>query len=320
MFDLMKIELPDCGNIPEQVTELWRDLFGDEEVISTRSQFRGDERDFFHDTLYAAVKDGKLAACCHITRQKNGYIAGLGGVASAPEFRGQGAADKVMAFALDDFDRSGCDAIFLGTGNPVAANLYSKYGFAYVRGTSAMLRVTGGLRPMDIFPRELAVNENVTVEKGDASFRLPVIPLVYDGCGMLVCDAAAGIYGVRTFVQWSCMGLYPRYEKIREKGGDFLLLKSGTHCVGVASFVPSDCGADRVHGDLYYTSDAAEYAPELLKKLQTAAGGRELMFTVSPVDAAKYNLLISCGAVYENCGRLFPAKGVELAVDHLVLK
>lgn len=317
MFELIKMELPGCGDLPVQVTELWRELFGEEELRDTRGQFSGSEVKFYKDTIYAAVKDGKLAACCHITSQKNGMIAGLGGVASDNEFRGQGIADKVLAFALDDFDKSDCDAMFLGTGNPVAANLYAKYGFSYVRGTSAMLRVSKGVRFQDVLRREVLPDGEVCVRHGDASLRLPLIPLVYNGCGMLVCDANARIYGVNTFMQWSCMGLYPRYERIRENGGDFLMLASGSHCLGVASFVPFADMPGKAQGDIFYVAEASGYAPELLRKLRDAASAAEmeLVIPVSSTDRGKHDLLVSSGAKAVGSSKLIPAKGVEITVE-----
>ena len=322
MFDLIKIELPDNGDIPLQVTELWRELFGEEEVCNTRGQFRGDETSFYHDTLYVALQNGKLAACCHITRQKNGFIAGLGGVASDKLFRGQGVADKVIEFAMDDLDKCGCDAVFLGTSNPIAANLYMKYGFNYIPGTSAMLRVSGGKRFNDVLKREISVSGKVEIKRGDASLRLALIPLVYNGCDMLICDAAAGIFGIKTFVQTSCMGLYPRYENIRQKGGDFFMLVSGSHCLGAASFLPTPGMPGKGIGDIFCTPESMEYAPELLTAVRAAAEAEnsDLIFPVSPADGLKCDLLKSCGAKSVGNGQINHSTGVTLNVVHFAWK
>lgn len=318
MLEFVKVKLPDSSSsVPQQVAELWRQVFGECEVQYTRGRFCGDELGFHDDVLYAVLKDGEIAACCHITSQKNGRIAGLGGVASAPEFRGQGMADKLLDFALQDFDQSGCDTIFLGTGNPAAANLYAKYGFAFLRGTAVMMRTAGGARPMDILRRELSLDGETGIKSGDASLRLPIIPLACCGCSMLVGDGVAGIFGADHLMQRSCMGLYMRYEGVRRDGGDFLMLRSGTHILGTASFVPVADAPEQVKADLLYTAEAAEYAPELLKQLQRSAGGRALDIAVSPQDAAKYEMLLSCGAGKTGSGKLTPVAGVEIPVDIL---
>ena len=61
-----------------------------------------------------------------MTPRANPEFAGIGEVATRPEYRGQGIANRLCRQALDEFAEQGGEVVFLGTENPAAARIYRR--------------------------------------------------------------------------------------------------------------------------------------------------------------------------------------------------
>ena len=299
--------LPADEAVTGPVLELWRKYFGEGEVTETRGQFAGEETDVDDDILYVLSVDGRLASCCHLTRRKGTGMAGLGGVATVPEFRGRGFSREICSCALRDFDESGGDVIWLGTSNPAAANLYHSLGFSFLPGTQVMRRMRTGLtdtRFLDGFFK----GGPACVKRGSAAFRIPMIPLMTSRLGFAVMDCVAGFCGSENIVECSCMGLYPAYEFVRASNGDWCGLDCGDGRIGgLGSWRPLSDGTAMVDG--FWHSNFRAFAPELFRALveEAKTAAKRVIMPVADVDAAKAEVAAELGAA-KGPGRLWQAR------------
>ena len=295
--ELSRYLLPAADGITKPVIELWRDCFGEEEVSGTRTQFMGEEADVDEDILYVLSCKGRMASCCHVTRKKGTGMAGLGGVATVPEFRGRGFSRKVCSFALQDFDASGGEVIWLGTSNPAAANLYHSLGFSFLPGTQVMRRLRKGLTDT-CFLEGFFKASSARVRNGSDACRIPMIPLLTSRLGFAVMDCIAGFYGSEDIVECSCMGIYPAYESVRAANGNWHCIDSGFGRIGgLGSWRPFDDGTVMVDG--FWHPNYREQACELFRTLIEAArtAGRRIIMPVADVDEAKAELAEQLGAI-----------------------
>ncbi len=294
---LLRIPLPAENAMTRQVQELWRACFGEEEVRDTSGQFAGEDRDFDDDILYVIEYKGVVASSCHVTRKRGTGMAGFGGVATVPEFRGMGFSRQVCSFALKEFDEAGGDVIWLGTGNPAAANLYHELGFAFLPGTQVMCRLRKGLTNTKFLDSFFGGN-TATVKSGSAACRIPMIPLMTSRLGFTVMDRVTGYCGSEKILEGSCMGLYPAYEAVRRRGGDWFCLDSGEGRIGgIGSWKPMGDGTAIVDACWHanYRAQAAELLRTLIADAKTA--GCSVRLAVADVDAAKAEMAVELGAV-----------------------
>ncbi len=288
--------LPEDDAVTRPVQDLWRKCFGEGEVTETRGQFAGEETDVDDDILYVLSVDGRLASCCHITRRKGTGMGGLGCVATVSEFRGRGLSREICSYALRDFDESGGDVIWLGTSNPVAANLYHSLGFSFLPGTQVMRRMREGLtdtRFLDGFFK----GSTTCVKRGSAAFRIPMIPLMTSRLGFAVMDCVAGFCGSENIVECSCMGLFPAYESIRTSNGDWCCLDCGDGRIGgLGSWKTLSNGVAMVDG--FWHSNFRAGAPELFRALveEAKTAASRVIMPVADVDAAKAEVAAELGA------------------------
>ncbi len=313
---LRKITLPTNEPVADAVTALWLECFGPAEVEGTRAQFAGLETAANIDTLYVLECDGALGACCHITRRLGTGLAMLGGVASAPAFRGKGFGRAVCAFAMADFDREGGEAIWLCTGNPVAADLYESLGFHYQAGAHVMARLQPGWQGMKL-SRRLYPGGECEVKAASPALRVPMIPLICGRNTTLVLDANVGLCSTRCMALASCTGLYPRFLQMRERGGECLYLqdKATGGIAGIATIVPQPDGT--LQADAFWHPGYESQAAELIQAVAALCPGRPLRFPVA--DEAKERMLSALGAktIGDAClafgSFALPARLMELA-------
>jgi GNAT superfamily N-acetyltransferase len=204
----------------------WSSIFGEEYLSNqaTRAILSGKENSFNKDFVFIAEKSPGIVSTAHLTISGlDRRIGGLGEVATLSEYRGKGLAKLLCCKAISEFERRGGKCLFLGTNNPVAARLYSALGYRYIPGTRVMLRTTQGESPEEFLGTywNCGRKEKIRIVRGNATFRIQIIPLAiwpYDG---IVLDANAGLFSIRWFTQKSCMGLYPKYENLDKEGAWF---------------------------------------------------------------------------------------------------
>ena len=316
---LLRLPLPGDPAIMDAVTALWAAAFGEKEVRDTRDQFAGAERGVNEDTLYVLLHEGKVASCCHLTRKAGTGLAGLGGVVTDPAFRGRGFSRKVCTFALQDFDASGGEVVWLGTGNPAAANLYHELGFAFLPGTAVMRRLRKGLTDTQ-FLNAFFQGRTGTVTPGSAACRIPMIPLLTSRLGFTVTDRVAGFCGAEKVVEISCMSLYPAYEAVRAAGGDWACLDTGDGRIGaLGSWKPQDDGTALVDGCWHANHRAA--APNLFRTLiaQAQGAGHAVRMQISEADDAKAALAAELGAVPGAAVSWQPRQGILIPMREYLL-
>ena len=254
---------PDDRTCIARAKELWAGCFGEELLDELKPQLDGAEPTFNEDTVYLGFVDGMLAATCHLTRSRAIGWAGLGEVATAAEFRGRGFAHEICRAALDDFDRTGGEAIWLGTVNPAAASVYASLGFGYLPDTSVMQRLRPDLSPT-AFARRWIDADGLRIVPGSAAFRIPMIPLLTSKMGIETLDANVGLVGTEFRPQHSCMGLYPKYDALAGKGGGWAALVNGRGAVlGLASWLADADGTRRIGG--FCHPSAADWRERLME-------------------------------------------------------
>ena len=217
MIEYINFKTPSNVEKTEEVLKLLCDTFGKEEEILERRQLCGVEREFHEDYLFTAWENGKLLGNIHLTvNVKNKVFGVLGGLVTVPESRGKGVAKTLFGFACDFFDSLGGKTLFLGTGNPVGAKIYEKFGFSFISGTIIMSRVKNS--SLLDFYNDIYSEKKYDITEMDDGCRIPVIlPVAARGRDILM-DANANIINNLYATQISCTGLYPRFIKIKENG------------------------------------------------------------------------------------------------------
>ena len=217
MIEYKKLKMPENGGKTEKVLSLLCKTFGAEEEYLERRQLCGAESFYNEDYLFTAWEDGELIGNLHLTvNAKNKAFGVLGGMVVEKKARGSGVAKTLFGDACDFFDNLGGKALFLGTGNPVAAKLYEKFGFSFISGTVIMARVKGS--SLLDFYNEIYSEKDYEITEMDDGCRIPIIlPATARGKDVLM-DINANIVNNLYATQISCTGLYPRLLKIKEQG------------------------------------------------------------------------------------------------------
>lgn len=270
----------------EQVVSLWQDVFSHSEALMEQKQIDGSESKYNTDIVYAAKENDKLIGAVHITIAKaNPEIYGVSGVCTHPEARGRGIGRILFEKAMNDVDKMGCKAGFLGTGNPCAIKIYSSYGFSFIPCTGVMCRFADGNfydYTRSIYCKDTEV---FNCEEGSCDYRIPIIPLVICSCGetgftdINVNLVRRGIY----FSQVSCMGIFPRYLELVKKGGKYFGLKDEKGTLGaVCSVSPTEKGT-RV--DFFWTKNFDDGLRLLILQLQKQYD--DIYFQIADSDKVK---------------------------------
>lgn len=217
-------------------------IFGEQEGLLEQEQLGGRETPYNADILFSAKEDGVLLGTCHLTiPHVFPQLGGASGLCTAPEARGKGIGKNLFRMMVEESDARGLHTVFLGTSNTLAAGMYAQFGYSFITGTNVMSRTFG--KDLIEFYRTFYSPSAVTYLKGDASFRIPVIPLVAARGRDMLMDANTAIFSNAVITQQSCMGLYPRYLELERRGGAFYgaRLTSGALCA-IASMLPTPTG------------------------------------------------------------------------------
>ena len=272
----------------EEIVDLWAEIFGREEALLEKPQIDGSETKWNRDFMFVAYEGEEVVGTIHATFPKdNMSICGLSGMCTHPLVRGTGLGRTLFQRMAEETEALGAEITFLGTSNPIAAKLYHSCGFSFLPGSNVMARFKAGDRiDMD---RRFFMNppENVRIADGSPSMRIPLIPFVlYRGPHFLM-DCNTGIFSSDAVTQVSCMGLYPRYQDLSEKGGSWYVAFDAASGIpgALLSVMPTEEGT---RADFFYT-EGFQTAAETL--LDTYADSSEVYFTVSERDLAKQELL-----------------------------
>lgn len=291
MIDYNTIIVPENPAGSRDAIALLTRVFGAEEAALDKMQLTGCETAYNTDVLMTATEDGVLLGMIYLTVPKSfPQIAGASGMCTSPEARGRGAGKKLFQMLTEECDRRGVEAAFLGTNNPFAARIYFECGFSFITGTNVMARCAGG-KPLYDFYKTYYAPSAAVYQKGDPSFRIPVIPLAAARGRDLLMDANTGIFSSAYFTEPSCMGLYPRYLELEQKGGAFFgaRLPSGALCA-LASVLPTPQGNQ---ADAFAYPGFESMVPDLLTLCEETYP--DTVARISDADTAKAEVFASLG-------------------------
>jgi GNAT superfamily N-acetyltransferase len=286
-------------NLISQLLEIWQNIF-QADYGSFRSVLSGNEYTHNRDILYMAINKGKIISTCHLTMSlSNPDLGGLGEVLTLPSFRGMGLANDLCKLALEDFKSAGGKALFLGTSNPVAAQIYSKLGWQMIPGSDVMVHLTDWHSPGEFFASYFKESSKIGTKPGTASERIPIIPLIIYPHSWQVLDANPGIFSTRYVLQHSCMGLYPRYASLRnDRNGEWVAARNDMNqVVGLASLrldKTKRCQVDGFMHPLYSSgwkflinkilSEAIQRGAKICSAIVSAGDEEKLSFSEIPLS------------------------------------
>ncbi len=190
-----------------------------------------------------------------MTPRANPEFAGIGEVATRPEYRGRGIAGRLCREALDEFSSNGGEVIFLGTENPAAARIYQRLGWRRIAGSTVYANVVDVGSPEEYLVDYFRTPSSVNIVAGDASLRVPMIPLLLMPHDWQVLDGnlPTPMVSTRYAMQNSCMGLCRKYYYLvqRDDAEWFAAKTSDGRLVGIATARVDTDGVCSVDGFIH---------------------------------------------------------------------
>ncbi len=124
---------PISSALASELIGLWEGIF-QSDYAAMAEVLAGKESQTNSDIFYVARKDGRVVGSSHVTTARSDpRIGGLGEVATAPEYRRRGIGRLLCTRAAEEFETIGGEGLFLGSGDPVARELYRKLGWQALR-------------------------------------------------------------------------------------------------------------------------------------------------------------------------------------------
>ena len=235
-----RFETPVQEELARELFDFWEEIFGPEDPDIPIGVFLGDEADHNRHVVLFERDNGNLAGTAGImTPRANREFAGVGEVATRPDYRGQGIANRLCQQALDEFAEQGGEVVFLGTENPAAARIYHRLGWRRIAGSTVYANVVNGTSPEEYLVDYFRTPSPVNIVAGDASLRVPMIPLLLTPHDWQVLDGnlPTPMVSTRYAMLNSCMGLCRKYYYLvkRDDAEWFGAKTSGGRLVGIAT-------------------------------------------------------------------------------------
>ena len=211
---VQRFETPIREDLARELFNFWEYIFGSEDPDIPMGVFLGDEADHNrHVVLLERDGDTLTGTCGIMTPRADPRFAGIGEVATRPDYRGRGIANRLCKQALEEFTENGGEAVFLGTTNPSAARIYHRLGWRRIAGTTVYANVTNGESPEEYLAQHFRSPAPVNIVTGDARLRVPMIPLLLTPHDWQILDAnlPEPMISTRYATQNSCMGLCRKY-------------------------------------------------------------------------------------------------------------
>ena len=283
-------EVPLPAALVDELCAFWEQTFSTS-YAGFRAALGGSEVDDNRDVIWVLREDGRLAGTCHLTTPTHDpSLGGLGEVATARHCQRRGIATRLCTLARDEFLRQGGRALFLGTGNPEAARIYGRLGWQYLTGANVMVTLDGAATPEAFLADLLRPVGDTVAEPMTPAARIPMIPLLVAPHDSVILDANAGLVSTRHAVQHSCMGLFPRYESLTQRGAGavFCAATGEGRLLGLSTATIDASGACLVDG--FVRRSAAAVWPDLVTAALdwgAAAGATGGAARVAAIDADK---------------------------------
>ena len=218
MSAVSRYEAPLPAPLLEDLCLFWEEAFATS-YDECRTTLAGAEAAHNRDVVWVMRERGALAGTCHLTTPTRiPALGGLGVVAPVERFGGRGSATELCGLARDEFLQLGGRALFLGTGNPDAARVYHRLGWRRLAGTRVMGMIAGGQPPESFILEHFQPGGSTSIASMTPASRIPMIPLLVCPHDEMILDANAGMVSTKFAVQHSCMGLFPKYERVTRPG------------------------------------------------------------------------------------------------------
>ena len=209
-----RYQTPISERLAGELFAFWEEIFGSEDPDIPIGVFLGDEAAHNQHVVLVERDSDTLAGTCGImTPRANPEFAGIGEVATRSEYRGRGIAGRLCQQAIDDFAENGGEAVFLGTENPAAARIYHRLGWRRIANSTDYANIISGNSPEEYLTDYFRTSSPVNIVSGDASLRVPMIPVLLTPHDWQVLDGnlPTPMISTRYAEQNSCMGLCRKY-------------------------------------------------------------------------------------------------------------
>ena len=311
-FEISQTDAPVDETLANEMICLWEWVF-QSSYNDYRPVLAGEEVSENRNVLYYAHAGPQLLGTCQLTYpQRGAVVGGLGEVAVVEEFQRQGIATLLTRQARDTFQSQGGQVLFLGTVNPSAARVYKRLGWRRLAGTNVMACLTGENTPEEFLVDYFREQRPCTIHPASAAIRIPIIPLAVVPHDWQILDANTEMFSTRSVVQNSCMGLYPRYESLAQKGNgaSFAAWTDDGRMVGLSTVQIDASGAAHVDG---FTSHRfADTWDGLIRRTiawSTHSGASHCEARISVEDEAKQARFESLGFKKRESGKNFSLNG-----------
>ena len=216
--DLVTAQPPVAAELADELATFWETIFS-ASYRRFRPVLAGAEQEYNRNTLYLVREALQLAGTTQLTISCADHrLGGLGEVATADAYRGRGIAGKLSSEAREAFLALGGAALFLGTVNPNAARLYHRLGWRKLASANIMCLVATGSSPEQFLVDYFQDPVEVRVEPGTPACRVNMIPLIVSPHDERILDINVDLFSTRYAIQNSCMGLFRRYDTLRDEG------------------------------------------------------------------------------------------------------
>ena len=213
-----RLRIPIDEGLNDRLQAFWYDIFGNAPDIEP-AMFLGSETSHNTSHLYLVEEGGQAISTTMVTTcNALPELGGFGEVATVPEARGRGLATDLCRQSVEDFAERGGKALFLGTVNPDAARIYHRLGWRKLASSIVWAAITDDRSPEEFLVGYFSRPTPAVVEEGGPGVRIPMVPLIVTPHDWRVLDANTGIFSARYAMVRSCMGLYPKYQALREGG------------------------------------------------------------------------------------------------------
>jgi hypothetical protein len=261
----------------------------------------GSETEANTDILFLARRGQTVVSTCHLTISRSDpRLAGMGEAATLPEHTRKGLVTELFRQATQEFDNSAGQALFLGTSNPLAAKIYQKFGYSFLPNSNVMLHINPPHETQQFLTDYYQQNAKLsfTIFPGDAHQRITMIPLILKPHDWKVLDANTCLCSSRWFHQPSCMGLYPRYQKLTPQDNWWAATRSDGATLALASAKILDQDSVRIEAFCHplYQDNLLNQLYQVAADWARSRGAQQLLTTCEPSDKIKLQALQNLSA------------------------